>query len=845
MAVSHCIRGDHVHRRTPINGTLMALVAMSLVVEPALAELDEIVVTARKREEKLQDLPLSVTALPEEAIERLGIRDLTDVVRYTPGVNIDNGFGLNDQRLVIRGLSPSRGRPNNAILVDGIDITTESVSTAGGSMLLNQRLLDIRQVEVVKGPQSALYGRAAFTGAIQYVTKDPGDDVEITAGVDVGDFGRRYVRAAVAGPLTDTFGLRLNGMGWNHDGFYKEGFTGASLGGGRGKGLSLTGKLQPNDIFSARARVSYSEDQYDQQATFYDPANTIITPPANALTLPNISLTQVVGLFAGRPADVSGRTSLLTANPKTGQAYPGGEIDVLNGSLALNLDVSGGRITSYTGYTDVDSGQIFDGDFDVRPNATGTLDIARGGTEIDFKTDTRIVSQELRFASDFDGPANFTVGALYWDEKVRQVELGVSALAFPFGPAGAAPGYFNTVAAQAIRIPNEVDRDTESSSIYGLLELQLNDLWKLTFEGRYAREKMRVRGAGCDPAQNVFGSFPCGNSTPDIALVADPFGAPGVFTQLQRLYAVDSVSSNYSAPRVIIEYSPNEDALLYASVSKGVKPGGISTVAAGAWMDREADGSLDELKFDDETLIAYELGAKTTWFDRRVTVNGALFYQDYADKQLPVQRNVGVIVATAIDNVGDAEVRGLELEAVWQVTDYVRAQLGYTYLTGEYERLSYQTNSANSISRAGNCTLNVANDLCTINLTGSNLEDIPRHSLIAIAGWYPSLGSGDMNALLEADVKYQSERYVDEFNDRSVSGFSIVNLRAGIETTGWDAVLYVNNVFDDDTVQSWSPGLGLVATAERTNPNLFAFPAEGFSIAPPPRHWGVRANVRF
>jgi iron complex outermembrane receptor protein len=265
-------------------------------------------------------------------------------------------------------------------------------------------------------------------------------------------------------------------------------------------------------------------------------------------------------------------------------------------------------------------------------------------------------------------------------------------------------------------------------------------------------------------------------------------------------------------------------------------------------MDREPDGDLDELKFDAEELIAYELGVKSVWFDRSVVLNGAVFYQDYSDKQLPVQRNVGDFVSTAIDNVGSAEVLGLELEAIWQITDTVRTQLGYTYLDGEYTELGYQTNSANSIARAGNCTLDptvVDPTLCAIKLNGNSLEDIPTHSLVALAGWYPALGVGYLNAILEADVEYQDRRFVDEFNDREVAAFSIVNLRAGVETDAWDVLVYVNNAFDNDTVQSWSPGLGLVATAERTNPNLFAFPAEGFSIAPAPRHWGVRLNIRY
>ena len=205
--------------------TALGMVIASLCVgESAYAALEEVVVTARKREENLQDLPMSVSAIDAAAITRLGVRDLADITRYTPGVNLDSGFGLNDQRLVIRGLSPTRGRPNSAILVDGIDLTTESISTPGGSMLFNARLLDVERVEVVKGPQSALYGRAAFAGAIQYVTRDPSDEFQTDASIDIGEFGRRYLSAGISGPVTDDFGLRFKRHGLERRWFLRRGF---------------------------------------------------------------------------------------------------------------------------------------------------------------------------------------------------------------------------------------------------------------------------------------------------------------------------------------------------------------------------------------------------------------------------------------------------------------------------------------------------------------------------------------------------------------------------------------------------------------------------------------------
>ena len=132
----------------------------------AQAQLEEITVTARKRAESLQEVPVSVTAFTAEAIQSKGIRNVADVVKYTTGLSFDKGFAPQDTRPNIRGLPTTRGRPPVGVLLDGIDISSESIATAGGSSLMNLKLVDVERIEVVKGPQSALYGRVAFGGAM-------------------------------------------------------------------------------------------------------------------------------------------------------------------------------------------------------------------------------------------------------------------------------------------------------------------------------------------------------------------------------------------------------------------------------------------------------------------------------------------------------------------------------------------------------------------------------------------------------------------------------------------------------------------------------------------------------
>jgi outer membrane receptor protein involved in Fe transport len=185
----------------------------------ASAQIEEVVVSTRRRAESLQDVPIAVSAISAEQIERQGITDLEDVVQNQPSVQFDQSYGPADNRITIRGLSNTRGRSNVAFLIDGIDVTTETLISAGSGLLANRRLLtDVENIEIVKGPQSALYGRSAFAGAISYTTKEPSDEFEGRVSLDVGDFGRRTVEGAFGGPLSDTVGIRITGVNFNEDG---------------------------------------------------------------------------------------------------------------------------------------------------------------------------------------------------------------------------------------------------------------------------------------------------------------------------------------------------------------------------------------------------------------------------------------------------------------------------------------------------------------------------------------------------------------------------------------------------------------------------------------------------
>ena len=153
--------------------------------------MEEIVVTTRRREERLQDVPIAVNAITADQIQNAGVRQLEDVAKLSPSLTFNESFSQNDVRISVRGLTNTRGRSNVAFLVDGIDVTSETTGTnAGSPLLINQRLLsDIERIEVVRGPQSALYGRAAFAGAINYVSRNPGGELAASGSLDMADDG--------------------------------------------------------------------------------------------------------------------------------------------------------------------------------------------------------------------------------------------------------------------------------------------------------------------------------------------------------------------------------------------------------------------------------------------------------------------------------------------------------------------------------------------------------------------------------------------------------------------------------------------------------------------------------
>ncbi|MGB1876695.1 MAG: TonB-dependent receptor, partial [Rhodospirillaceae bacterium] len=356
-----------------LRAALLASVAIGFAAEDAAAQIEEILVTARKREESLQEIPMSITAFDAAALERNRIQNIDDLAKYTPGLVFDGGFVPQDTRPQIRGLPATRGRPPVGIMIDGIDVSSESMLTAGGGMLANLRLIDAERIEVVKGPQSALYGRVAFGGAINYISKKPGDEFTGNFTADVGDYGQFELRGALSGPVSDKVSLGINAAFAKHDGYYENALDGQELGGFESGGFSIAAHFEPTDNFTMDTRVSYSEDNYAPRAqtllSLSTNSSVAIDLPASAVGL------LIPGTFGPTPLPAqafvprfgeitSSGQVFLSQDAITGERFNGSTLDSLIISNVIEYELDNNiSLTSWTGYTRAEATQNQDVDF--------------------------------------------------------------------------------------------------------------------------------------------------------------------------------------------------------------------------------------------------------------------------------------------------------------------------------------------------------------------------------------------------------------------------------------------------------------------------------------------------
>lgn len=825
----------------------LALSALVLTAPANAQAIDEIIVSVRKTEEKVQEVPIQITTLNQELIRSEAIRDLGDVAQLTPSLQFDQGFWPSDTRVSIRGLFARSGRPSAAVLVDGIDVNSEAFESSGGSALLNQRLLDLERIEIARGPQSALYGRAAFAGGINYVTRRPPEEFVVEGEGQVAEGGRFEVRASVGGPIIENvLTAKLIASHYELDGDYTNPNTGGKLGGGESDGIAFSLNWTPSENFSAYWNTSYTEDKFAPQAVALVTANTfrilqnigengILIPdslpnPLNSPISAGCDITRVnpsssiVGdscLWAVTGKIKADESMIdIAPDPRTGSDFPGTDDKILRSYLIMDFDITDSlAFKSTTSYTWSEQSINFDSTQTNRLPGTPGQDPSFGltaGNFADAKNDFEFkqIYQEFQLNGQAGDNVTWLAGlnAFIEDASDRNTSRfwyrnpAICAFVFPLAACS-----FD----DAIPFDKTIDRDTDSFSIFGLVGWQFAEQWKLTLEGRWIRDKMTV-------------------TTDTTAFASDALSPPFFYNYAAFPGFRGSVSDTNFVPRVTLDFTPTDNLLLYASVAKGIKPPTFNTTDL-ASTEVNAVGT--------EELWAYELGAKSTLNDGRLLLNGALFYNDYQDQQTRVQfppRPGAFVASSGSVNAGKVTVWGAEIDVNWLPTDNWTISAAYAYTNGEFddfvlEEAQAQTGlalSRSEIVRAGNLQAD---------FSGNDTPGNPEHAASLVARYQAPLRA-ELDWYAQSALTWQGERWADAANLVELESYWLANGQVGLQQQDrWTVALFVDNVFDDDTVRYAQQ---FIDQGQGFQLNTLTFPSGYFAYLPQPRTVGLRFSVR-
>ncbi len=712
----------------------------------------EIIVTARKRVENLQAVPLSISAYTAADIKSARIESLADVAKLTPGLNYTPLFGAQNQLPIIRGAAQTIGELNVGVFLDGVYLT--------GKAAVDIELNDLQRIEVVKGPQSALYGRNTFAGAINYITKRPSDHLEGTVEATGGSDGYYKAIASISGPLSDTVRFRAGGYYKHFDGYYHSGIDGGKVDFEKSYGGTGTLEWKPSAAFTATARITYSKDDNGQPPSSVVTNNSYPGIPAGS-TFPGFPAAQIPVitrnlLYIGNLPDVPKNGVLVNTGCVPG--LPGGcygdRERNLRTSLMLEYDFGGAALTSISAYSYRKAEYTYDGDNTIcsisggcpnfgypfaAKNPQGKSDYALS-SNIGYYRD---ISQELRLASTGTHSIDWLIGAYYYNNHTSGTDRGIS-----LGSALAITDYNAGAAAYTYPLSFQT---TEAYSGFGSLTLHATDKLSFTGEVRYEHENK---------------TFVQHNTNPAAANAFD----------LAR-------SFSFWTPRVIAKYQFDATDQIYASYSRGAKTGGFNT---------GLNITADQRNYSPEYANNYEVGVKSEWLDRTLRLNVAGYYVDWIDQQAacqnPVASGGSSTNRTYICNVAASTIYGVEADMLIRPSDWFSLQASYTFTHARYTAF-VDASLAQVLALAG---------LPALDFNGKHLPYVPDHKVVVSPRFNFPVGN-KVEAELRADLVMQSKTYLRADNLQNFDSKVTVDLRAGLRFDRLSLQVFADNVFNDAT----------------------------------------------
>ncbi|WP_165768781.1 TonB-dependent receptor [Sandarakinorhabdus cyanobacteriorum] len=760
--------------------------AMAQAVAAAETEggVEEITVTARKVEEKLSSAPVAVSAISDKNIANLGLNSINDFAQQASGISFSQAFGRSSDRPVIRGQSNVLANVQFGVET-GAAYFVDGVYWQGDLQGFDPEQL--ARVEIVKGPQSALYGRNTYAGAINFVTKDPTDTLSGSIRASVAEYGEYIASASLSGPIIgDKLTFRIGGRYQDYGGQYVNQLTGSKVGQEKTRVGYAMILAKPTDNLKIRLRGEYSEQNDGPLALFLQgSADNNCSPGFRS----NFYRQSGVPFFGNVPATLGATPGAQNQNQyfcgpiqaqpnnvrlhtdpvqtpfgvRDGTAFDGIQNKQFNAQAIIDWDVAGSGwvISSMTGYrdllnrfgTDSDHSDAF---FYLAPGATPAVTVEPAFANTNRKN-FKDFSQEIRIASPQDKPVRVMVGGYYYSQKFNQRDIS-----FTSGATGDALG---TNGSQVASIENK--------AIFGLAAWDISERLTVQGEIRYQEETKTLMDRAS--ATSIFCAGEAGN--------AALFGFAGTCLAKGKWTGTD--------PRITVNYTTAGGTLFYAVYGQGRKPGGFNGTG----------GILaGNPTYQEEIVKGGEIGVKWTSPDRKLRINAAAYLNELSAVQLTNAIPSGTAINSIVVNTGDARTKGFELDMVAAPHRDIAITVNASYVDARFtngcDADFFQLNSGGL--RVNFDTRNppaTALPLCDI--TGKRL---PLGSSVQVNGsfsWEPEIGN-ETRLTTNVNFSYEDKKFIQTDNLAYVPEAFIVNARVGVRFKGIQVVGFVRNLTNED-----------------------------------------------
>ncbi len=710
--------------------------------------LEEILVTARRRNESLQEVPISMTAFTAADIDSAGIETPHDFIALTPNVTIVQVQNAGNSFVTIRGISQNRNsEPSVATVIDGVLMSNPAQ--------FNQELFDIEQIEVLRGAQGAVYGRNAIGGAILITTKAPTD--EATGRIRVGaDNGPGYkVQGSISGPLGNsyTWKYRAAFSYKDTDGYIDNVFLGEEADPYKDVSGRIKLLYEPSDSFSADFRASFSN--LDTQALYYQIRSINPEPFPDP---PNLSF----GHGSGDLNSVNDTSQPVRVNNAGVNTR-----DLVNVSLKLDWTSDNGTFTSITSYDTLE--ELLTGDnWDFLPIAEAGIPFWFGFPDQNQSQflDVDIISQEIRYTSSSEGNVRWIVGAfaIATDRFIstgNMVDTGGGVFPVFYEPRGNFPFDFATDPVNPSANFLADSQDNFAWAVFGEVAVDFSDAFEGAFSLRYDE----------DERENT-------TMTP-IAFLPNIPGFPQGVTGEVRKNTWDDLQ-----PKLSLRYLASENTTVFGSLSRGFRSGGFNQTGVGAVAAANGIPGVGDL-FDEETTETIEVGFKGLYMDNRVSTSLTAFHTKAEGTYFFI-----FLQANSTQNLGnllEVEYTGLEFELDANLGEGFDVNLGLGLTDSEITK-------SNKASDVGDKAPNVSE--YTVNL-GAQYHR-------------PINASGNTEFFLRADYQIIGDTAFfdfdqDDTNDRDP--VNLLDLRLGISSSdNWTLTLWSKNLLDEKYHTEYSTG---------------------------------------